>query len=207
MGEAERADLEQSIRAASTRGDYEEAVTVALKGYGRELLGFLVALHRDEADAGDTFGDLTEALWRGLPTFEWECSFRTWAYAITRNIMRIRKRNAARREKRGARVGDSALELLAQAVRTETLEFLRTEKRTRFEALRERLPEEDQMLLVLRVDRKLAWDQLARVLRETEGTAPLSKEVLGRESARLRKRFQVVKAQLRDLAKQEGLLE
>ena len=94
---------------------------------------------------------------------------------------------------------------MAQAVRTQTVEFLRTEKRTRLQALRDALPEEDRMLLVLRVDRQLAWNELARIL--GEGGEGLDAQALGREAARLRKRFQLVKDRLRELAKKEGLIE
>jgi RNA polymerase sigma-70 factor (ECF subfamily) len=92
-------------------------------------------------------------------------------------------------------------------VRTETLAFLRTETRTRLHSLRDSLPEEQRMLLVLRVDRQLAWNELARVLAETEGDAPLDDAALAKEAARLRKQFQLVKDRLRALAKKEGLID
>ncbi len=211
MDEGARAKLESDVRALCLQGDYGAAATAALKGYGPEIFGFLVAVHRDETAASDVFAELAEAMWRSLPAFAWESSLRTWAYAIARNVTRTRRRDAARKRKRGARVGDSALDEVAQAVRTETLAFLRTEKRTRLQALRDALPEEDRMLLVLRVDRQLSWNDLARVLREGEGEgdagAAMDDATVAREAARLRKRFQLVKDRLRELAKKEGLLE
>lgn len=97
-------------------------------------------------------------------------------------------------------------------MRTETLAFLRTEKKSRLQALRDSLPEEDRMLLVLRVDRGLAWNELARILAEGEpgeldDGPQLDALALTREAARLRKRFQLVKDRLRELARKEGLLE
>ncbi len=121
-------------------------------------------------------------------------------YAIARNVMRMRSRSAARRRRRGAVIGDSALDKVAQAVRTETLAFLRTETRSRLQALRDTLPEEDRILLVLRIDRKLAWNDLARVLAETEGNETPTDARLKTESARLRKQFQVVKERLRAMS-------
>jgi RNA polymerase sigma-70 factor (ECF subfamily) len=62
------------------------------------------------------------------------------------------------------------------------------------------------MLLVLRVDRNLEWNDLARVLAEgDDGTAPLADADVTREAARLRKRFQLLKEKLREMAKREGL--
>ncbi|HEY8041881.1 MAG TPA: sigma-70 family RNA polymerase sigma factor [Polyangiaceae bacterium] len=210
MDASARAELERDVRALSDGGDQAGAATLALKGYGPEIFGFLIAVHGNEADASDIFSELAEALWRGLPGFAWESTLRTWAYSVARNIMRRRRRDAGRRQRRGPRAGDSALEGIAQAVRTETLSYLRTEKKTRLQALRDALPEEDRMLLVLRLDRQLSWNELARVLAEGaegDGDASMDDAALARESARLRKRFQLVKDRLRDLAKKEGLIE
>jgi RNA polymerase sigma-70 factor (ECF subfamily) len=207
VDEPARAELERQVREACNRGDLSAAVKLALNGYGPEFLGFLFAVHANEADANDAFSEVAEALWRGLPGFAWDSSLRTWAYAIARNVLRTSRRNAARRERRAPRVGDSALEQVAEQVRTQTLAFLRTEKRTQLQALRDALSEEDRMLLVLRVNRQLAWSDLARVLAEETPGTPLDDAALTRETARLRKRFQLVKDRLRELARREGLVE
>ena len=89
-------------------------------------------------------------------------------------------------------------------VRTETLSYLRTEKKDRFAAIRASLPPEDQALLVLRVDRQLSWDELARVMSSDEGEP--SADELKRESARLRKRYQLVKEKLLTLGERAGLV-
>jgi RNA polymerase sigma-70 factor (ECF subfamily) len=207
VDEASRAQLEGEIHALFSQGDFTGAATRLMRGYGPEIFGFLVAVHRNESDAGESFSDFAEAVWRSLPGFAWESSARTWAYAIARNMTRTRKRNAARRERREVHAQDSAAEGVAQQVRTETIAFLRTEKRTRLQALRDSLPEADRMLLVLRVDRGLAWNDLARILHEAEGDGPLDDDMVAKEAARLRKRFQLVKDRLREMAKKEGLLE
>jgi RNA polymerase sigma-70 factor (ECF subfamily) len=55
------------------------------------------------------------------------------------------------------------------------------------------------------VDRALSWNELAMIM-APEGE-PLSDQALKAESARLRKRFQLVKERLKKLAEQEGLLQ
>jgi RNA polymerase sigma-70 factor (ECF subfamily) len=201
-----RERLERDVRALCQRADYPSAVTMALRGYGPELLTFLHAVHPCETDATDAFADLSEILWRKLPGFAWESSLRTWCYGIARNISRVLRRNAGRRRRREAPVGDSALENVAERVRTETLAHLRTQTKTRLQSLRDALPEEDRTLLILRVDRALEWNDLARVLSgRGNGVAPLGDADVKREAARLRKRFQLVKEKLRDMAKREGL--
>jgi RNA polymerase sigma-70 factor (ECF subfamily) len=202
----DRARLESDVRSLCERADHGAAATLAIRGYGPELFGFLIAVLRDEEESNEAFSELCEILWRGLAAFAWESTLRTWAYGIARNVSRTRRRNAARRARRVAG-GESALEDVAQAVRSQTLSYLRTEKRTRFQALRDRLSEDDRVLLVLRIDRQLDWKDLARVLGETQRNAPLDDAALAREAARLRKRFQILKDKIRELAKRENLVE
>ena len=201
MDDEARRGIEADVRARCTQSDFEGAATKALRGYGPEIFGFLVALHKNEEDAGDVFSIFSENLWKGLPTFGWECSLRTWSYTIARNAS-YRYRKSARRKSEG-RVPLSAAGDLAQKVRTETLTFLRTAEKDKFAALRESLPEEDQTLLILRIDRGMAWDELARVMLSEQAA---DAETLKKESARLRKRFQLVKEKLLEMGKRAGLL-
>lgn len=165
-----------------------DAVDRAVRSYGPELFGFLLALNTSRGDASDCFSQLCEILWRKVPEFTWEHTTRTWAYAIARGVLRTHKRNAGRRLRREAPGQDSAIEAVAETVRTGTLPFLETEKRNRLQALRDELPEEDRMLLILRVDRRLEWTEIARVLAGDD--EPVDEGALKREAARLGKRFQ-----------------
>jgi RNA polymerase sigma-70 factor (ECF subfamily) len=200
-------DLEREVRSHCAASRWGEAAALLLRGYGRELYGFLVVANRgDDAEAAEAFSELTEALWRNLPTFGWHASARTWAYAIARKLTLTRRRDAARRRRRAVDLAPSELERIAASVRTETARFLRTDKRTRLQALRDALSEGDRLLLLLRVDRGLEWAEVARVLHEDEH-GELDEAALARETARLRKRYQIVKERLRELAKAEGLLD
>lgn len=199
-------EIEGAIRRCLQQGDHEGAATALLRGHGREIFSFLAAVHRGEDDAAEVFSLFTEGVWRGLPRFEGRATFRTWSYAIARKASLRYRRDERRRERRFEALPDgSVLAGVAQAVRTETLWYLRTQPRTRFAALRDSLPPEDRELLVLRVDRKLPWNELARVLRD-EGEEALEGEALKREAARLRKRFQLLSERLRELGRREGLL-
>jgi RNA polymerase sigma-70 factor, ECF subfamily len=202
----EREELEREVRRRAEQGDIDGAATCAIRGYGREIFSFLMALHRDEEDASEVFSMFTEGLWRALPGFAWQSSLRTWAYEVARRSSLRHRRDARRRAAKIALYPDgSALSQISERVRTETLAFLRTEPRNRISELRESLPEEDRALLLLRVDRKLAWNDLAVVMHEGENE-PLEGDALKKEAARLRKRFQLIKDKLEDLARKEGLL-
>jgi RNA polymerase sigma-70 factor (ECF subfamily) len=207
MGRVEpgpRDEVEECLAGLCAQGDYGGAATKAIRAYGPEIVGFLRACAGGADDPSETFSDFTEALWKGLPSFAWRSSVRTWAYGIARNVSRSRGRERARRRRLIVDPGESVVQGVAEQVRTETLSFLRTEKRTRLQALRDALPEDDRMLLVLRVDRGLAWNELARVFSGDEG--PLDGAALVKEAARLRKRLQLVKQRLKEMARREGLL-
>ena len=90
-------------------------------------------------------------------------------------------------------------------VRTATLSALRTENRSALERLRDELPEEDRALLILRIDRQLEWREIAIVLTATSKRIE-DAQVLTREAARLRKRFQLVVERLRALARERKLV-
>jgi RNA polymerase sigma-70 factor (ECF subfamily) len=207
VDEASRSRLEAEVRSLCAGADYDAAATAAVRGYGPELLGFLMGVHPSEIDASDAFAELCEVLWRKLPGFAWESTLRTWAYGIAKNVSRALRRQAGRRARRENPVGESALDDVVRAVRTETLTYLRTHQKTRLLALRDALPEEDRMLLILRVDRRLEWNDLVRVLGDADDGAPLDEGFVKREAARLRKRFQILKERLREAAKREGLID
>jgi RNA polymerase sigma-70 factor (ECF subfamily) len=207
VDDVDRQRFEEQVRALCARGDHAGAATAIVRDYGPEILGFLMATHRDPVEANDTFAEVAEGVWRGLPGFAWESSARTWTYAIARNVTRLRQRSAVRRGRRVVNASDAFFQGVVDKIRTETTPFLRTAKKTRLQALRDALPEEDRMLLVLRVDRGLPWNDVARIVTYDEDAAVPDEATLVQEAARLRKRFQLVKDRLRDLAKREGLTE
>jgi RNA polymerase sigma-70 factor (ECF subfamily) len=201
-----RERLEAEIRRRAVEGDLAGAAEAAMRGYGREVFEFLAALHRRDDDAAEVFSLFAEGLWRGLPAFGWQCSFRTWAYAVARKASLRFRRDARRRAARqGPLPEGSGLTALVEEVRSATQSYLRTDRRSRFAELRATLPPEDQALLMLRVDRQLPWTDLVRVLHEDDA-APPEGEALKREAARLRKRFQLLKEKLYELGRREGLV-
>ena len=202
MGDA--TTLEDRIRAHCAEHRWVEATTLIVREYGPDIYGFLLTAHGgDDTATSEAFSDLTEALWRQLPAFRWESSARTWAYAIAHKLTLMRRRDAARARRRVVDAGVSELERVAAHVRTETVSFLRTEKKDRLQAIRDSLPEDDRLLLLLRVDRGLSWNEIARIL---AGDSSLDDATLAKEAARHRKRYQLLKDRLRQLARREGLI-
>jgi RNA polymerase sigma-70 factor, ECF subfamily len=195
------ASLEDRIRTEHAAGALREAATVALEGYGAEILGFLVAILRDENAAREIFSTFCEDVWVGLPRFQWRSSFRTWAYALARHAADRHRRSPEQR--RRVPLDDHVSVLAAQVWRSTRTE-LRSRARDRVAALRETLDPDEQALLVLRIDRSMSWDEIVTAM-ETPGAA-LEPEEQRRRSAALRKRFERIKADLRDRAIAEGLV-
>lgn len=193
-------DLEQRIQSLLEKGDHHAAATLAVQGYGPEVFGFLVAFVRDPRDASEIFSQTCEDLWVGLPRFERKSSMRTWMYSIARHAAARVRRSPHRRP--GRHVALSQVSELAMRVRTETLRYLRSEAKDLFAPIRDSLDEDDRALLVLRVDRGMAWKEIARVL----ASGAQADEALDRSAARLRKRFQLVKDEIRARAEEAGLL-
>lgn len=194
---ADREQLERSIRERWEAGAHGDAVALAIRGYGPEVFGLICAFQRDSGDAEEVWSRVTERLWKGIADFAWHSSFRTWFYAIARNTSMRYREEARRRAARQIPLATGAEEVLAERPRTATASYLSSGHRGWLAAVRDALPEDDRMLLVLRVDKGLAWPDLAVVMHE--GEAPLDPEERKREAARLRKRFQLVKEKIHAL--------
>jgi len=192
-----RTDLDRTVQALLAADKLEDAVGTILRAFGGELLGFLYSVTRRPQDADDAFSVLSLAVWRSLPGFEWRSSLRTWLYVLARR--------AVSRATRGQRHDDvplsqaSAIEHLAAEVRATSLPHL-APVRDAFAELRGRLDPDDQVLIVLRIDRDLPWRDIALVLAE-DG------DDVDRVAASLRKRFERVKVRIRAMALEAGLIE
>ena len=182
--------LDQRIRILLATRTIEEATTLVLRELGPEILGFLSGVLGDD-DGDEAFSAFSERLWRSLETFEWRCKLRTWTYVLARHEI-SRFRRGQRRHVEG-RVPISALTEVLAAVR-KTRSTLAADRRSALTRLRDELPIEDRALLILRVDRNLAFDDIALAFSDHPET--LGKDELKRESSRLRKRFQLIKQQL-----------
>jgi RNA polymerase sigma-70 factor, ECF subfamily len=195
MDDAIEARLAELLRA----GALHDAATCALEAYGREIFGYLRSILDSDGDAGEVYSQIAEDLWRGLPAFRGRSSVRTWLYVLARHAAARFRRTPWNQP--GRRAGDERLDALVAHTRSQTQPWLRTEVKARWRALRDALDPDDRSLLVLRVDRKLEWKEIARVmLGEEAGGAALA-----READRLKKRFQLLKDELRRRAREAGL--
>jgi len=117
---------------------------------------------------------------------------RTWLYVLARNAHARYRRSPHERRRRPL----SELSDVEHRVRSQTRPWLRTDVKDRFSALRDELSEDERELLLLRIDRRMAWADIARVLGEDDPRAV----------ARVRKRFSNLKKKLHARARETGLV-
>ena len=193
--------LENDLQALCARGEYNRAVEQALLGYGPELRRLVGAVLRDEAQAQEAFSLFCECLLKGLPDFRWECSFRTWSQRMARNTcFKVLNAPAVRHP----HVSLSAISARSASRHSTTRPWQRSTVKDRFRSLRARLEPEQQRLLMLRVDQRLSWPEVVRAMSDSDES--MTSEMRARRAAALRQQFQRLKAQLRTLAIQEGLI-
>lgn len=172
--------LEAEVRRRVREGDMAPAAELALEGYGPEILGLLVGLLHDREDAKEVFAQFSEDFYAGLRGFQWRCSLRTWLYTVARHALARwrtdRHHDVARRVPLS-----NAPELGARGdrERSSTQPWQRTSVKDEFALLRNELDDDDQLLLVLHVDRGLSFADVALVML---GDTTPSREAVARET-------------------------
>lgn len=201
-----REQLEKQVRESWQNNDYNEATHLCIKGLGPEIIGFLEARLRSLSDAAEVFSVFAEDLWRGLPRFEWRSTVRVWAYSVAINAANRYLSAPQRKRKRNLTLSRvEPLQSVVNQVRTTTLAYLKTQTKTRMRMLMETLPQQDQSLLILRIDREFSWRDIAQAMSSEDDLN--SEEAISRNAARFRKRFERIKGRLRELAVQEGIID
>ena len=188
--------LDDEVARLREAGATDQAATVAIRALGPEILGYLNALLHDSSEASEVFSQWAEDVWKGLPGFRAQASLRTWVYRLARHAALRHRRDPFRR--RGEHFRTTQASAVAGSIVASTV--IRQEWRAQQLArLRQTLEEDEQTLLILRVDRGLSWGEVAEVLAGEEGERP--------DEAALRKRFERLKDKLARAAKEEGLID
>lgn len=202
-GRGEATASEQELRRLCEQEDWRGAVNRIIELHGPEIRRFMFSTLFQQDRVDDAFGHFEECVTRGLPRFRWECSLRTWLFTVARNSCHHLRQGPGWREQ--LMNNTTAFPEAVCRPRTETEPWRRTSVKERFwSMLRERLDMDELTLLNLRVVQKQSWRDIARIM---SGSAePRSEAELDRQAAALRQQFQRLKARLRDLATEEGLV-
>jgi RNA polymerase sigma-70 factor, ECF subfamily len=196
----ERHRLEEEVRALLAEGRADRASTVAIEACEIEITRWLKGVLADESRAREVFCAFCEDLWKGLPNFRWQSSLRTWAYKLARNAAWRHLRSVSPEQPMGDTVPDEPI----QQPRSRTRPWLRSDVKSAFARLRETLDPEDRTLLLLRIDGRMRWDDIAQVTSDAQ--EPLAADALRKKAAALRQQFHRIKTHLREMAEAHGLL-
>ncbi len=177
--------LTSHVRALLQSHDEVGAVRATLRFYGPELYGFLVGVLDDAARAESVYADVQTRLETEIGGFVGRCTLRTWLYVLTRRELRDRRRQgrattASRRPLLSAERSISAANAISD--------------------LRTGLTEEERELLILRVDRRFSWLDVA--LTEL-GDRETDRYQLAATTRAVRARVEAVIARLRRVAAEE----
>jgi RNA polymerase sigma-70 factor (ECF subfamily) len=181
---------DQEAQRLAESGDLAGAATLLIQTYGPGVIGWLRAITASPDEADEAFAATCERLWRALPEFQWPGAPKTWLYTVGRNVVIDRQRRGTQQRN----VPLSGAPPVAAVVRSTTAAYRKTHAKQHLQELRDALDPQDRSLLILRIDRGMAWSEIGAVLCD-DGTDP---EAIKRASARARKRFERVKSKLRE---------
>jgi RNA polymerase sigma-70 factor (ECF subfamily) len=188
-------ETEERVRRLLAERDFRGAAVEVIRDLGPEVLRYLQAALRDEADVADAFSHVAEGLWRGMPSFRGECSLRTWALRLAVNAAINVRKAAWRRRVRRFHTGEASA--LADGIRASSVRRVERAERG-LEKLRQALSVRDQTLLTLRIDQGLSWEEIAEVF--SGSGRPVGADALC-------KRFERLKARMTRMAREQGLVE
>jgi DNA-directed RNA polymerase specialized sigma24 family protein len=188
--------LAHDVRTALGAGDATGAVNAAVRFHGAEVFGFLLGVLGSFPRACNAYTGVIEEVRRRIGAFRWQCSLRTWLYAIA--CGELRDHVGSGRE--GGEGSSSHEPSLPDPTTTMPSRCLHLE--TGIASLRRLLPPEDRALLILRVDRRLGFRELA-ITSVGEGA---SRRDLALESDLLRRRFLRIREELARAAVEHRIL-
>lgn len=173
--------IEEKLNELCRSGDRAEAVQQVLLGYGPQLRGYLRGTLSSPEEGDDVFQEVSVAIWEGLPAFRFQCSLRTWCYAIAHNLVSKRLTRYSRRH--GMRLDTGKQEALPAASLTSLLEH---QERIAIAAVAiAQLSPKEREVLILRSERGLSFDEIGLIF--------------GLSEANARKRYQRAKDRLKSL--------
>jgi RNA polymerase sigma-70 factor (ECF subfamily) len=186
----------QEVRGALASGDVVAATLRVLDAYGAEVFGFLAGVLDDIDEAREAYALMGERARERLTTFGCPDDLRTCLYGLACHALDARR--SQEDPSRGRTPSPDPL--LAPPAAPSAGRRRRPDALAR---LRSKLPARDRELLVLRVDRRLSWDELATVFLGDDASA--GDRV--RETLRLRSRYRVIKRWLAREATARGILD
>lgn len=174
-GAANERELVQRAQA----GD-PDAFAMLVAQHQRFVYNLALRAVNDAHEAEDIAQEAFVRAWRALPNFRRQSQFRTWLYRIVTNLCYNR---LPRLRRELSTLGEKALDVPDDPARDPSMRFEASELRAFLHQQIDALPESYRMLIVLRYQQDLSYEEIADVLSLPLGTV---KTGLFRARARLR---------------------
>lgn len=175
------------------RAGLAHSMRLLMRRYAAEVRAFLRTRTSSRYSMEEVYSSFSEDVWKGLPQLRSDGHVRSWIYVIARNALsrhvRLKRRWRTRHTFSGV---DSAQAELRQSYAS------REGNLAQLAPLLSDLNEADRLLLERRLVQSMAWRDIA--LESARAAGDMSESFVTRESARLRKRFQLLLEALRKQA-------
>jgi RNA polymerase sigma factor (sigma-70 family) len=180
--------VERQISALLQQEDWNGAILVAEQSFGAEIHGYLRAVLRDAALAEEALQAFRLALVKGVRTFKQSCEFRIWAYVIAKHeTLRVLRRRGRTRPLDSGRCDQIP-------ARSSTRDWDKSINLRKMDCVRAQLSEDERELLVLRVDRRMSWEEVACIVSTPE--RPVKANTLAKQLSRTTARARELAAEL-----------
>ncbi len=162
-------DNETTLIQKAQKGDHE-AFAALVDEHQRYVYNLALRVVKDENEALDLAQETFVRAWTALPNFKGQSQFRTWLYRIVTNLCYNRLPNLRRSLND---LGDDVMENIPEADSTldnPAHEFETNETRSYLYRAIENLDENYRLLLTMRYQNELSYDEIAATLNLPLGT-------------------------------------
>jgi len=179
-------DSESSLIQRAQRGDHD-AFAALVEAHQRYIYNLALRVVKDENEALDLTQETFVRAWTALPNFKGQSQFRTWLYRIVTNLCYNRLPNLRRSLND---LGDDVMEEIPESkFNAPAQEFESNETRRHLYQAIDALDANYQLLITLRYQHELSYDEIASTLNLPLGTVKTgifrAKEQLRKSLARL----------------------
>ena len=156
---------EHSLIQRAQKGD-QDAFALLVEEHQRYIYNLALRMLKDENEALDLTQETFVRAWTALPNFRGQSQFRTWLYRITTNLSYNRLPNLRRSLND---LGDDVMEEIPDFANP-AREFESTESRRHLYQAVEHLDENYRLLIALRYQHELSYEEIASTLNLPLGT-------------------------------------
>lgn len=160
-------DSEPTLIQRAQKGSHE-AFAALVEEHQRYVYNLALRVVKDENEALDLTQETLVRAWTALPNFRGQSQFRTWLYRIVTNLCYNRLPNLRRSLND---LGDDVMEDIPETnFGTPSQEFESKETRRHLQQVIENLDENYRLLITLRYQNELSYDEIASTLNLPLGT-------------------------------------